>query len=59
VSADELTTVITHGKRKKVLKASGPWRKEGAWWNTEEWNREEWDFEIELRIFRKRARRAA
>jgi len=47
VSGDEPVSVIIHGRRRKVLHASGPWKKNGGWWNgAEEWNREEWDLEV-------------
>lgn len=47
LASDEPKAVIIHGKRKKVLRASGPWSNNGAWWNSaEEWSREEWDLEV-------------
>jgi protein ImuB len=47
LSSNEPRAVIMHGKRKKVLQASGPWNKNGTWWNgTDEWNYEEWDLEL-------------
>jgi len=50
LSRDEPVAVVIHGRRKNVLHASGPWCKNGAWWNgTEEWNREEWDLELDAR----------
>lgn len=47
LSGDEPVAVIIQGRRKKVLHASGPWTKNGGWWNgAEEWDREEWDLEL-------------
>jgi protein ImuB len=45
--SDQPKAVILRGKRKRVLRASGPWTENGAWWNgAEEWSREEWDLEL-------------
>jgi protein ImuB len=42
--------VSFEGNRAKVLKASGPWRSSGGWWNTaEKWSREEWDVELKMK----------
>src|SRR6185437_6116028 len=47
LSADEPTAVVIHGKRKKVLKASGPCCNNGAWWDeAAEWDHEEWDLTV-------------
>lgn len=36
--------------RAKVLKASGPWRSSGGWWEAaEKWHREEWDLELKMK----------
>ena len=41
--------IIFQGTRKEVVNVSGPWRKNGAWWNiTEEWARDEWDVEVRV-----------
>lgn len=48
LSGDEPSAVIIHGKRKRVIHASGPWNKSGAWWNgNEEWSYEQWDLELD------------
>lgn len=40
-------TVKVQGRRNIVLKASGPWRKNGSWWDKDgEWSRDEWDVEL-------------
>lgn len=40
-------TVKVQGRRNIVLKASGPWRKNGSWWDEDgEWSRDEWDVEL-------------
>jgi protein ImuB len=42
--------VSFEGNRAKVLKASGPWRSSGGWWNTaEKWSQEEWDVELRMK----------
>jgi protein ImuB len=47
LASDEPKSVIIHGKRKRVLRVSGRWSNNGAWWNgAEEWSREEWDLEL-------------
>ena len=39
--------VRLQGRRNRVLNASGPWRKNGAWWDKDrEWSRDEWDVEL-------------
>ena len=39
--------VKVQGRRNIVLKASGPWRKSGSWWDEDsEWSRDEWDVEL-------------
>jgi len=31
-------------RRMRIMEASGPWRREGSWWESAEiWGREEWD----------------
>lgn len=38
------------GNRAKVMKASGPWRSGGGWWNAaDKWSREEWDVELKMK----------
>jgi protein ImuB len=32
--------------RGKVMRASGPWRTSGDWWDTEVWARDEWDIAV-------------
>lgn len=50
LSRDEPVAVVIHGIRKNVLHVSGPWCKNGVWWNgREEWSREEWDLELDGR----------
>lgn len=45
---DEPSAVVIHGKRKKVINASGPWNKNGTWWHgKEEWSYEQWDLELD------------
>jgi protein ImuB len=45
---DEPSAIIIYGKRKRVIHASGPWNKNGAWWNgKEDWSYEEWDLELD------------
>lgn len=40
-------TVRVQGRRNVVLNASGPWRKNGSWWDqNKEWSRDEWDLEL-------------
>lgn len=44
---DAPATVKVEGRRNIVLKASGPWRKNGSWWDKDkEWSRDEWDVEL-------------
>lgn len=41
--------VIFRGKKAKVLNATGPWRRGGAWWGkAEQWQREEWDLKLNI-----------
>jgi protein ImuB len=41
--------IVFQGTKKKVVNASGPWRKDGAWWNKAgEWKRDEWDVELNV-----------
>lgn len=44
---DAPATVKVESRRNVVLKASGPWRKNGSWWDKDrEWSRDEWDVEL-------------
>lgn len=60
LAANVPSAVMLQGRRRKVVNASGPWRKSGAWWDKAgEWKRDEWDVELILphgkglyRIFR-------
>lgn len=48
LSDDEPSAIIIHGKRKRVIHASGPWNRNGAWWNgKEEWSYEQWDLALD------------
>ena len=43
------SALIFQGRRKTVLRASGPWRTSGGWWDkAEEWDRSEWDIELSV-----------
>jgi protein ImuB len=35
-------------KRAKVIEASGPWRRDGEWWDKDKWLREEWDIQLDV-----------
>ncbi|HEX5433755.1 MAG TPA: hypothetical protein VFY05_05925, partial [Candidatus Angelobacter sp.] len=40
-------SVRVQGRRNIVVNASGPWRKNGSWWDKDrEWSRDEWDVEV-------------
>lgn len=60
LTANIPSAVMFQGTRKKIVNASGPWRKGGTWWDREgEWKRDEWDVELNIaggkglyRIFR-------
>src|SRR5262249_17357926 len=42
-------TVAFHHIRARVLRAAGPWRVTGAWWEAGgEWRRDEWDLSLSL-----------
>jgi protein ImuB len=49
LTANVPSAVLFQGTRKKVVNASGPWRKSGAWWDKAgEWKRDEWDVELSV-----------
>jgi protein ImuB len=36
-------------KRARVIEASGPWRRDGEWWDSKDkWLREEWDIQLDV-----------
>jgi protein ImuB len=36
-------------KRSRVIEASGPWRRDGEWWDTKDkWLREDWDIQLDV-----------
>jgi protein ImuB len=36
-------------KRSKVIEASGPWRRDGEWWDSKDkWQRDEWDIQLNV-----------
>ncbi|HEY2234101.1 MAG TPA: hypothetical protein VGK01_11570 [Candidatus Angelobacter sp.] len=36
-------------KRSKIINASGPWRREGEWWDSKDkWLRDEWDIQLDV-----------
>jgi protein ImuB len=36
-------------KRSRVIEASGPWRRDGEWWDTKDkWQRDEWDIQLNV-----------
>lgn len=48
-AANVPSAIVFQGTRKKVVNASGPWRKSGAWWDRAgEWKRDEWDIELSV-----------
>lgn len=39
--------VLLNGHERTVVNASGPWLRNGSWWNSSDgWRREEWDLEL-------------
>ena len=43
------SAILFKGRRRTVSRASGPWYKNGGWWEkAEEWNRSEWDIQVKL-----------
>jgi protein ImuB len=49
LAANVPAAILFQGTKKKVVNASGPWRKDGAWWDKAgEWKRDEWDVELNV-----------
>lgn len=49
LAANVPAAIVFQGTKKKVVNASGPWRKDGAWWDKAgEWKRDEWDVELNV-----------
>jgi len=47
LNANVPVVIVFQGEKKKVMNASGPWRKNGGWGDKAgEWNRDEWDLEL-------------
>jgi protein ImuB len=50
ISADKVPTWAGFlQKRSRVIEASGPWRREGEWWDSKEkWLCDEWDIQLDV-----------